>query len=214
MQRSKLSDSLPAGEELLWQGRPEWRALARRAFHVRKVAIYFCLLVLWRAAFGMANRDTVATLGASALWMILLGCAAVGLLAVMAWLIGRTTFYTITTRRLVFQFGVALPMTLNIPFRVISSAAFKAYPDGTGEIPVSLIGADRVAYLVLWPHARPWRAARPEPMMRAVPDAERVAEILSHAFITAKGSSVTASASVAATTCIAAPPVQSATAAA
>jgi Bacterial PH domain len=213
MQRSKLSDSLPAGEDVLWQGRPEWRALARRAFHVRKVAIYFCLLLLWRAAYGVASHDAAATLGASALWMILLGCAAVGLLVVIAWLIGRTTSYTITTRRLVFQFGVALPMTLNIPFRVIGCAAFKAYPDGTGEIPVSLIGVDRVAYLVLWPHARPWRAARPEPMMRAVPDAERVAEILAHAFITAKASSVTASASMAATTRIAAP-AQSATAAA
>ena len=59
------------------------------------------------------------------------------------------------------QFGVALPMTLNIPFRVIGAAALRAYADGTGDIPVALTGGDRIAYLLLWPHARPWRAARP-----------------------------------------------------
>ncbi len=29
--------ALPAGERMLWQGAPSWRALARRSLHVRKV---------------------------------------------------------------------------------------------------------------------------------------------------------------------------------
>jgi len=61
------------------------------------------------------------------------------------------------------------------------------YADGTGDIPLTMIGADRIAYLNLWPHARPWRIARPEPMLRAIPDAARVGEILSGALATAVG---------------------------
>ncbi|MGA2129178.1 MAG: PH domain-containing protein, partial [Xanthobacteraceae bacterium] len=39
--------------------------------------------------------------------------------------------------------------------------------------------------LVLWPHVRPWHVARPQPMLRAVPDALRVAETLARAMVLA-----------------------------
>ena len=34
----------PAGEQILWQGAPEWRVLARTAFHAHLVAGYFAVL--------------------------------------------------------------------------------------------------------------------------------------------------------------------------
>ena len=95
--------------------------------------------------------------------------------------------YTITNRRVVMRIGVVLEITFNFPFRVIESAGLRAYPDGTGDIPLTLTGDDKVAYLHLWPHARPWRAARPEPMLRSVPDAARVADILSRALAAHSG---------------------------
>jgi hypothetical protein len=30
-----LPAELPAGETMIWQGRPQWRSLAVRAFHIR-----------------------------------------------------------------------------------------------------------------------------------------------------------------------------------
>ena len=36
-----LPEPLPAGERILWQGAPDWRALAVHVFHVRKLAAYF-----------------------------------------------------------------------------------------------------------------------------------------------------------------------------
>ncbi|MFY8152534.1 MAG: PH domain-containing protein, partial [Hyphomicrobiales bacterium] len=36
-----------------------------------------------------------------------------------------------------------------------------------------------------WPHARPWRLARPEPTLRAIPDVERVAALQADAFAAA-----------------------------
>jgi len=38
-----------------------------------------------------------------------------------------------------------------------------------------------LGYMLLWPHARPWRFARPQPMLRSVPDAQAVAAMLAEA---------------------------------
>jgi hypothetical protein len=103
----------------------------------------------------------------------------------LAWLSSRTSQYTITNRRIIMQFGIALPTTLNIPFRVLAAGALRCYADGTGDIPVAISGDDRVAYLMMWPHVRPWRAARAEPMLRSVEDAKRVSEILARAVVAA-----------------------------
>ena len=40
-----LPEPLPAGERILWQGAPDWRALAVDVFHVRAVWIYGALLI-------------------------------------------------------------------------------------------------------------------------------------------------------------------------
>ena len=44
-----LPSALPAGERVVWQGAPDWRSLAVHAFHVRKVAIYFALMLAVQA---------------------------------------------------------------------------------------------------------------------------------------------------------------------
>ena len=176
-----LPAALPKGETLLWQGAPRWRPFARRAFHLRKLAIYFAVLLAWYIA-------SVAT-GAEDAWDALLGtlrvaglaAGALGLVALFSWLIERSTVYTITSRRLVMRFGVAFPMTLNLPFRLIQSAGLREYADGTGDIPLALLPEGRVSYPILWPHVRPWRMARTEPMLRAIPDAARVAQVLGRA---------------------------------
>jgi len=176
-----LPGPLPPGEAVLWRGRPQWHGLALRAFHTRPVAIYFSLLAIWRIASDLATGDAGSTTAISLVWLLVPCGAACGLLLLLAWLSSRSTQYTITSRRVIMQFGIALPMTLNIPFAVIGAAALRAYADGSGDIPIAITGDDRVAYLMLWPHARPWRAARSEPMLRSVKDVERVSEILARA---------------------------------
>ena len=44
-----------------------------------------------------------------------------------------------------------------------------------------MIGERGFGYALLWPHARPWRYRSPEPMLRAVPDAQAVAARLTRA---------------------------------
>lgn len=168
-----LPGRLPEGERVLWQGAPCWRALALRAYHVRALALYFVALVAWVAAASSSARDTLLAAG--------LAGAALGLLTGLAWLTAQTTLYTVTSRRAVIRFGVAVPVTVNLPFAAISSAGLRAYADGTGDLALLMAVPRGLSWPVLWPHVRPWRLARPEPVLRAVPDAARAAQILARA---------------------------------
>ncbi len=180
-----LTGRLPQGETVLWQGRPDWRSLAIRAFHVRKIGIYFGLLLIWRAALGLLDFSPMSAAGTA--WLLAAGITAVVIPTLLAWIYSRTATYLITTRRVVMRFGVALPMTLNLPFRSIEAAAASVHRSGTADIPLRLGGTTRLAYLHLWPFARPWRLTRPEPMLRSVPDGERVAVLLANALQAAGG---------------------------
>ncbi|MEL6219599.1 MAG: photosynthetic complex putative assembly protein PuhB [Pseudomonadota bacterium] len=176
-----LPERPPEGERILWQGAPAWRGLAWRAFGVRLVALYFGVLVVWRLAEGVATGVPVTELMFGVVVLLLQGLAAAGVLALMAYAAAKATIYTITTKRVAMRIGVALTVTLNLPHRWTGSAALRQFSDGTGDLPLALTGQTRLAYLMLWPHVRPWRLARAEPALRAVPEAGHVAEILARA---------------------------------
>jgi Bacterial PH domain len=176
-----LPELLPQGERILWQGAPAWKPLALRALHVGAVLAYFALLFVWSVGMGVWDGASFGAALLIALRLVPVALAAAGILGLYAWLSARSSVYTITNRRVVLRFGVALPMTLNVPFAVIGNAALKPYRDGTGDIPLTLTGTERVSYVALWPHARPWCTAKPEPMLRSVPDAANVAKILGQA---------------------------------
>ena len=179
--------SLPRGERVLWQGAPDWRAVFLRVFHARKLVVYFAILLVARAVFMLADGASAADAGLAALVLLPLPLFALGMLALMAWLIERTSRYTITDRRLVMRVGVVLDVTFNFPFPVVESAALKAWPDGTGDLSVAFLPGNQIGYAHLWPHARPWRLRRAEPALRCVPQAAEVARILGRALAEATG---------------------------
>lgn len=176
-----LPEHLPAGERLLWQGAPAAGALARHAYHVRLVGLYFVAVLGLRAATQALAGAPAADILAGSVPLLAAAAVALAVLGGLAWLVARTTVYTITSRRVVLRFGVAIPMTVNVPFRLIESAAVARHPDGTGDIPLALSRGTRVSYLVFWPHVRPWRMTHPQPMLRAVPAPEAVAKVLADA---------------------------------
>ncbi|MBP1178595.1 photosynthetic complex putative assembly protein PuhB [Methylobacterium sp. PvR107] len=172
-----LPGPLPAGERILWQGSPTTAGLLVRVFHARLVVAWFAICAL---AFGLTAGSPAAAL-AKVGPTLLIGAGAVALLWLLAWLTHRTTRYTVTNRRIVLQAGIALPVTHNLPFAQLDGAALRAFTDGSGDLPLQLRPGLRIAYLQLWPHARPWRLTRTEPMLRSVPQADAVAGILARA---------------------------------
>jgi hypothetical protein len=176
-----LPERLPDGEHILWQGAPAWRSLAVRLFHLRMITIYFGVLMAWRMASGLADGAAAADALLSAALLLPVLLAAIALFGLLAWLISRSTVYTLTNRRLVMSVGVALPMTINVPFSAVEAAGLRSYGDGSGDISLTPTASQRLGYFVAWPHVRPWRVSRPEPTLRCIPDAARVAQILAAA---------------------------------
>lgn len=173
-----LPRPLPEDETLLWLGAPSWRAVARDVFHLRALAAYFVAVLAAHGVWAVSQGVAPAAAAASVARLFPLAVAALAMFALIAWMIARTTAYAITDRRVLMRIGVALCFTLNIPFRCIESADLRLRSDGSGDLPLTLSGHEHMAYLNLWPHARPWHFRRTLPMMIGVPDAERVAGIL------------------------------------
>lgn len=179
-----LPADIPAGERILWHGRPEWVSLGRRAFRADFIGGYFGVMTVWN--FGLAASSTGVVDGiVSAAKTAGSGALALTLLYFLAWLSSRTTLYVVTSRRVVMKVGIALPIFFNLPFTTVASASLRTYADGSGDVPIALGPEQKIAYLHLWPHARPFRMAHPEPALRCVPRALEVAEILSRALIEA-----------------------------
>jgi Bacterial PH domain len=179
-----LPAPLPAGEGILWQGTPNWQTLARRTLRVRVATVYFVLLIAWGISGGVSAGLPATAIMLSALRLAALGTVAVALLALFAWLLARTTLYTVTTRRVVMRFGIALPMTIQIAFPMIDAANLHVWPDGSGDLALTIRRDRRIAYLVLCPHARPWKLAKAQPTLRGIADAAGVAQILARALAT------------------------------
>jgi len=179
-----IREPLPEGERVLWQGKPSWWPLAVRALHVRKVAAYFGVLLAWRIGTLLSDGQGVAAALGSTLGLAVVAALGLCLLALIAWLAARSTIYAITTHRVMLRIGIALPIFVNLPFKGIEAVALRRFGDGTGDLPLQLQENVRLAWLHLWPHARPWRVAHPQPMLRAVSDPESVAAILRDAIAT------------------------------
>lgn len=171
---------LPKGERILWQGRPATWALARDAFGLYWVLGYFALIVAWRAGVG-AGAGGVPGAFAHGLPYVGLALGAGAVILALAWAQARATVYTITTARALLRIGAALQITLNLPFRQVGAADLDLRRDGTGTIAFVTLGPAKLSYLVLWPHLRPWHARRTQPAFRCIPDAARIARLVSDA---------------------------------
>lgn len=157
-----LPGRLPPGEEIIWQGTPDWRGVARGVFHTRFVAAWFIVLAgLAFLAGGTGLTGAITTLAVA--------LVAMALLVVLARAQAKSTIYTLTNRRVVLRFGVALPKCVNLPLALIGSADAK--PAGDGIMDISLTPTTRfpLGYLQMWPHVRPWKFGQPQPMLRSVP---------------------------------------------
>ncbi|MDD2860300.1 MAG: photosynthetic complex putative assembly protein PuhB [Acidiphilium sp.] len=176
-----LPHELPAGETLLWQGAPSFRALAFGAFHLRFWAIYVAIMLAWGIISALISHHSMQMAEAAGFWSLFLGVLALGLVLGFALLTARTTIYSITSKRVVISYGAAIRKHFNLPFRAILSADLRTAPDGTGDIVMAPEADRNLSYILFWPHVRAGRRARVEPVLRGIPEAGRVARLLAEA---------------------------------
>ena len=172
-----VSEALPPGERILWEGAPNARALARHLFFFRPLSAYLGAMVLWWVAVNRTQVNTEqfwATLG---IQLMLVGGVIGG-----AWLLARTiangTTYAITDRRIVMRFGVIFPLTINVPLHYVEGASAREFSDKTGQIAVQLTKKESIAWIVLFPHVRPFEFSQPQPLLRGLTDPVKVGEVL------------------------------------
>ena len=164
------------------------RGLRPRAFHA-KVAIYCGVIVLWSGRSALRDGGSAAGCGTGDAQAGTAGRGAVAILTVMA---SRSWTHE-STRSPAAGWssgsGVALPVTINLPFARISIGRRAKHRRRHRRYSA---GADRrqiaIAYLLLWPNARPWRMSEPSPCCAAIRMPCRVADILARALAAAAGS--------------------------
>ncbi len=181
-----LPEPLPHDEKILWQGAPHWYALAVHAFHVRKVAIYFGLMLAWQAASLRADGNDALSIALALLQSGSLVVVALCLLGMSAWWAARTSMYTLTDKRLVMRVGIVLSLTFNFPLRCIRSAEIRDLGSQHADIALELPPGDRIGWFHLWPHQRAWHLSHPQPTLRCVPQGRAVGELLQRTWMAAQ----------------------------
>ena len=175
---ARSSDAAPVA---LWTGRPQWSSAALRIWKVRWIAAYFALLLADGVRLALTGAHARAYGWGGEGKLLAVAVVVTGGLLAVAVLTARTTRYTIEARTVTLRYGIALPATLVIPFTAIEHVGVRIHPDGSGDVALRLKPGPAVAYPKLWPHARPWRLLRAEPMLRCIPDAGVAATLLCRA---------------------------------
>ncbi|MBC7433309.1 MAG: PH domain-containing protein [Rubritepida sp.] len=185
-----LPEALPAGETMLWQGRPETVSFAVRALGLRGLSLYFGGLLLLQAGIGFGQGGGLVEVGGGLVISAAIGLTCLALL----WFIGRAaaraTIYTITDKRVVFRVGIALPMVINLPFTVIGSVARAARADGTEDVELTIVKPASISWVALWPHVQFGSILRAKPVLRALPQKAGVAQLLARALAGSAGAPV------------------------
>ena len=175
-----LPEALPVNERILWQGAPTASLLAVQALHLRKLVMYFALMLAVQALY--LSGEPGAAVWPSVLLSAVLAGVCLLLLAGVAWYAARNTLYTVTNRRVVMRIGMVLTITLNIPLQQVESASVRLLPSGSGDLALGLKGSSRLGWLHLWPHAKAWTFRHPQPALRCVPQVQQVADLLMQAW--------------------------------
>jgi Bacterial PH domain len=180
-----LPEKLPEGEVILWQGAPNAWAMGVHAFHLRTLGIYFALMLLYQA-HDLLEQDTESLLRPMLMTSFLVVMTLLSL-AAWAYMSASVSMYTLTNKRVVMRIGVVFSVTFNLPLHQIVSAHELHRNDLSSDISLTLKPADRIGWIHLWPHTRPWALKWPEPTLRCIQGGQDCAQLLKSAWIKANG---------------------------
>lgn len=174
-----VEEPLPLGEKLLWEGRPSLSTMAFRVLHLRLALFYWGVVAAGFLLWGAQGGRPSGALAADLAWLLLVAAVGSGILFGLAAALRSSTTYALTDRRVVIRMGAAFPSVLNLPLGRIASVDVRVSGrnregEEVGDLVLTPAGDDRVGWLYLWPHNRPWSFRDPRPAFRALP---RVSEV-------------------------------------
>jgi len=169
-----LPERLPLDEFIVWQGSPDVGALAASAFHIKKLVIYFGVLIAACAWPALEEGAGLMAVLMAIKWIAPLALIGLASVWMLAYLTSRTTVYTLTNKRVVMRLGIVFTVSFNLPLKQVLAADVRMLNNGFGDITLALKGSDRIAWIHLWPSVRPWKIEKPEPTLRAIPHAQEV----------------------------------------
>ena len=175
-----MPQPLPEQERLLWQGSADFRSLLFGSFHFSKLLVYFGVVLVVHFVVKARELPLGEALTQTGGFALLAGLA-LGIMAVYAYYLAKATMYSITDRRVVLRTGVALSLTVNLPFKRIESADLRLRSDGSGDLSLLPEPGSRASWLLLWPMVKPFRLFRVQPVLRGIADAEAAGEVLAEA---------------------------------
>lgn len=179
---SGVPHALPPDEQLLWEGAPDATLVAKHVFRRSLVLGYFVVVTGWWISQTVGTVPTGEFLKMLAVRLLL--CAIVmGVVEFFARAVARTTVYALTSKRVVLKIGVVLPMTINVPLSALRDAGVGRFRDGSGQILLSLLPEQRLAYIALWPHCRLLSLNQPQPLLRGLADPDPIANALRDAIV-------------------------------
>ncbi len=181
-----LSAPLPEGERVLWQGKPAPYGFLKQIFHVQIIIVYVGLLLGWCLVTG-ARTGHLGDAVFMALRYAGLSTVALLVFAALAWGLAWSTTYTITTARVIVDYGLALPKSVSIPFASVDGAQLRSEGRTAGDLVLDLRRGEKVSYLLLWPHVRPGSQMHAQPMLRALNDVAVPAQILARGLAASAG---------------------------
>jgi hypothetical protein len=157
--------------------------MAVQVFHLRSLGIYFALMLSLQVSYlsGQGADWSFKPLALTTCMVVL----TLGALSGWAWWSAKTCLYTITNKRVVMRVGVVYSLTFNFPLKQIISAHELHRNHGTSDLSLTLKAEDRIGWLHLWPHTRPWIINQPEPTLRCINNGVQCAEILKGAWLEA-----------------------------
>jgi hypothetical protein len=92
--------------------------------------------------------------------------------------------------------GIALPISINIPFSQLDSADLSEQSGSIGSISLRTIAGTLLAWLALWSSCRPWHLTNPQPSIRCISNAAEVARHLGGAIRLSEGDTIEAAQAV------------------
>ena len=177
-----ISSAIPAGENVLWMGRPSFWGLSWHMFGI-KWLFYYLIIITLAFVVRLGAADFLVAVQYDFFPFFTSGLLAMTFMFVLSGIQAHHAVYVVTEKRVIIKNGAALAFMISLPFKKIASVNQQKRNRGIGTISFELVSDKRVPFISCWPSVRPMVLKKPQPAFACVANVEDIAEILKEAML-------------------------------